>query len=60
VILRLPDLPPLRCQLRWSDPYNAGVAFELRLSREELLNWARQRASVGPDFLFEAEITPAP
>ena len=44
VILRLPDLPPLRCQLRWTDSYNAGVVFELALSRTELSRWARSRA----------------
>ena len=60
VILRLPDLPPLRCQLRWTDPYNAGVAFELRLPREELLRWARERSSAGPDTILEAEITATP
>ena len=58
VILRLPDLPPLRCQLRWTDPYNAGVAFELRLPREELLRWARERSSAGVHSILEAEITP--
>ena len=57
VILRLPDLPPLRCQLRWTDPYNAGVAFELRLPLEELLRWARERSSAGVDSILEAEIT---
>lgn len=45
VILRLPDLPPLRCQLRWTDAYNAGVSFELMLSAAELSAWARSRAA---------------
>jgi hypothetical protein len=48
VILRLPDLPPLRCQLRWTDSYNAGVAFELTLSRSELSAWARSRSATDP------------
>lgn len=48
VILRLPDLPPLRCQLRWTDSYNAGVAFELTLSRTELTAWARSRSAAYP------------
>jgi hypothetical protein len=48
VILRLPDLPPLRCQLRWTDSYNAGVAFELTLSRAELSAWARSRSAGEP------------
>jgi hypothetical protein len=43
VILTLPDLPPLRCQLRWADSYNAGVAFELPLPRHELSRWAKSR-----------------
>jgi hypothetical protein len=29
VLLRLPDLPPLPFQLRWTHSYSAGVAFEL-------------------------------
>lgn len=45
VILRLPDLPPLHCQLRWTDSYNAGVAFELTLSRSELTQWVRSRSN---------------
>ncbi len=58
VILRLPDLPPLRCRLRWTDSYNAGVAFELKLSRDDLLRWARERSAVGPNYFLEAEIIP--
>lgn len=45
VILRLPDLPPLRCRLRWTDSYNAGVAFEVALSREVLRDWADARSA---------------
>ena len=45
VILRLPDLPPLRCQLRWTDSYNAGVSFELVLPSNELRRWAAERRS---------------
>jgi hypothetical protein len=44
VILRLPDLPPLRCRLCWADAYNAGVAFEIALSRSELGRWAKSRS----------------
>ncbi|HET6535097.1 MAG TPA: PilZ domain-containing protein [Sphingomicrobium sp.] len=47
VLLRLPDLPPLRCRLRWTDSYNAGVAFELALARAELLRWTRGRSAQG-------------
>lgn len=39
VILKLPDLPPIRCQLRWSDGYNAGVAFERTFARDEFSMW---------------------
>ncbi len=44
VILRLPDLPPLRCELCWKDSYNAGVAFELKLPRGELSRWLLSRS----------------
>lgn len=44
VILRLPDLPPLRCRLCWMDAYNAGVAFEIALSPAELKRWAQSRS----------------
>jgi hypothetical protein len=47
VLLRLPDMPPLRCRLRWTDSYNAGVAFELALPRSELLRWTRDRSAQG-------------
>ena len=45
VILRLPDLPPLKCQLRWTDAYHAGVIFELPLGKAELGGWVRSRAA---------------
>jgi hypothetical protein len=48
VILRLPDLPPLCCSLRWTDSFNAGVSFEMLLSASELALWARTRSSL-PD-----------
>lgn len=47
VILRLPDLPPLRCQLRWTNAYNAGVSFHLDLSLSELSKWAETRSFFG-------------
>jgi hypothetical protein len=57
VILRLPDLPALRCQLRWTDSYNAGVSFELKLPSKLLSDWARTRsASDENDHVTEAEI----
>ena len=49
VLLRLPDLPPIRCQLRWTDAYNAGVEFELALSPADLLRWTQGRSSVRPE-----------
>ena len=47
VLLRLPDLPPLRCRLTWSDTYNAGVAFDVPLDPESFSNWARNRSRCG-------------
>lgn len=44
VLLKLPDLPPLRCRLQWSDSYNAGVAFELLLHRDTIARWLRSRS----------------
>lgn len=52
VILRLPDLPPMRCQLRWTGPYDAGVSFNSTLSLPELQRWAQTRT------LFLASATP--
>lgn len=45
VLLELPDLPPLRCRLRWSDSHNAGVAFELLLPSRMLCDWLRGRSA---------------
>ena len=57
VILRLPDLPSLRCQLRWTDSYNAGVSFELKLPSKLLSDWARTRSGSDEiDHVTEAEI----
>ncbi|HJR83685.1 MAG TPA: PilZ domain-containing protein [Sphingomicrobium sp.] len=55
VILRLPDLPPLCCGLRWTDAFNAGVSFEMLLSASKLARWARTRSS-SPDCKLVAEI----
>ena len=44
VLLRLPDLQPLKCSLAWSDSYNAGVSFELPLTEGQLRSWLRGRA----------------
>lgn len=48
VILRLPDLPAMPCELRWTDSYNAGVAFEVALPRKTLSEWAKGRLEVRP------------
>ena len=45
VVLRLPDLPPLKCRLSWTDAYHAGVVFERRLSKAELRHWVENRAA---------------
>jgi hypothetical protein len=55
VILRLPDLPPLYCRLCWTDSYNAGVAFEILLSRGELSRWIRTRSAVAQTAHCEIE-----
>ena len=46
VILRLPDLPSLKCQLRWTDAYHAGVVFELPLTKEQFDHWISGREAV--------------
>jgi hypothetical protein len=46
VVLTLPDLPPIRCELKWTDSYNAGVCFELPLPTQELSGWLRERVAV--------------
>lgn len=43
VILRLPDLEPLHCQLRWTGSHNAGVEFTKSISRSEFAAWVRAR-----------------
>ena len=58
VYLRVPDLPPLRCELRWTDSFTAGVAFAVPLSDAELLRWARTRSTFRHrDRLFDCEIS---
>ena len=53
VVLRLPDLPPLRCQLRWTGAYTAGVAFEPALSPADFLRWAATRSALRPPRTFD-------
>src|SRR5688500_10832834 len=45
VVLRLPDLPPLKCRLSWTDAYNAGVIFDRRLTKADLRRWVESRAT---------------
>ena len=45
VLLRLPDLAPLRCELRWNAAYDAGVSFDTPFSLAQLRRWARTRRS---------------
>jgi|KBSSwiS6_1023812.scaffolds.fasta_scaffold99743_1 hypothetical protein len=66
VVLRLPDLPPLRCRLSWTDAYHAGVVFELRLTKAQLRHWVESRAAFaelnkGPEAECElVEVTDEP
>jgi hypothetical protein len=57
VMLRLPDLPPLRCSLRWSDSYHAGVMFELPLSQMDFRQWVTTRAGMVQFDLDLAEVS---
>jgi hypothetical protein len=55
VILRLPDLQPLRCRLCWSDSFHAGVMFERALPSRELRRWVQSRTALR---LFEHDPDP--
>lgn len=57
VILRLPDLPPLRCRLCWTDAYHAGVLFEMALPQSELRRWTKSRRGYQPLGTDFAEMT---
>lgn len=59
VLLRLPDLRPLRCNLHWNDSHNAGVSFELPFSVDEFSAWVGLRAELSPNLqrLEIAELT---
>lgn len=46
VLLRMPDLPPLKGELRWYEGTAAGIAFCLGLSQNQLSEWARNRLSM--------------
>ncbi len=60
VILRLPDLPPLRCRLCWTDAYHAGVLFEMALPQSELRRWTKSRRgyqALSDEFAEMTELT---
>jgi len=56
VFLRLPDLPPLKCALKWSDHYNAGVMFGSALSDDQLLAWLQSRRALGSEVEIEGQL----
>lgn len=43
VLLRMPDLPPLKGDLRWADGTAGGMAFSRKLAAEEVAEWASYR-----------------
>ncbi len=45
VIVQIPDLPPLRGELRWSSEREAGVAFPLVDGFHPITDWLARRAS---------------
>jgi hypothetical protein len=52
VVLTLPDLPPIRCELRWTDSYNAGVQFARALRSADFAAWAEARSHTNADRKF--------
>lgn len=46
VLLRIPDLPPVRGEVRWADVVEAGICFSVVLPQEQLREWASGRVSV--------------
>jgi hypothetical protein len=44
VILQIPDLPPLRGELRWVGEREAGVAFPLADGYAPLAEWIKRRS----------------
>lgn len=47
VVLTLPDLPPIRCRLRWNDRNNAGVEFARVLAQSDFSQWVDARLGFG-------------
>lgn len=54
LIVSIPDLPPLRALLRWSDGQAAGLSFAQPLRFESLALWLRNRGG-GPAALGERQ-----
>lgn len=52
VVLTLPDLSPIRCQLRWTDSYNAGVEFARALRSADFTAWVEVRSHSNVDRKF--------
>jgi hypothetical protein len=48
VIVQIPDLPPIRGELRWVGDREAGVAFPMVEGRTLLGEWLERRAPVPP------------
>jgi hypothetical protein len=42
-VLRLPDLPPIHAQIRWSDGVSLGMSFNEPLSLVVVVQWLEQR-----------------
>ena len=46
VIVQIPDLPPLKGELRWSSEREAGVAFPLVDGLGSIAQWLQRRSAV--------------
>lgn len=49
VILQIPDLPPMKGELRWVGECEAGIAFPLLDGHTPLSAWLNRRAAAQPD-----------
>lgn len=43
VRLMVPDLPPIRGEIRWIEPHRGGVCFSLSIPESALARWVRSR-----------------
>ena len=46
VVLQIPDLPPIKGELRWASEREAGVAFPLVDGLAPITQWLRRRSTV--------------